>query len=406
VTGYNDITTRWSAAYDLFGTGKTALKMNVGKYLDATTNDGNFIANNPANRVQTTLSRSWVDRDKDKVIDCDILAPVAQSSALTGSVDDCGALSGNSQRFANALTGLTQINPDLLGGWGTRPSNWQFGVSLQQELLPRVSMEVAYNRRTFANFFVTDNQALGPDDYETWVATAPVDDRLPGGGGYDITRYIVKPTSFGRPAQNYVTRETDFGPARTNYWHGFEGTGNARLRNGLTFQGGTSTGREVEDRCDTVVNIDSPDPRNCRTVEPFRTSFRGSAAYTVPKVDVLVSGIARISPSPGINANYNVPNTVVRDQIGHLPAGTGATGFQTVNLLDTNQLYAERRQYQVDMRFAKVLRFGSRRADIGIDLYNIFNVNTPTVYDGTYDFTPAAGLGPGGRTRWVSRCSE
>jgi hypothetical protein len=48
------------------------------------------------------------------------------------------------------------------------------------------------------------------------------------------------------------------------------------------------------------------------------------------------------------------------------------------------------------MRFAKVLRFGGRRADIGIDLYNIFNVNTPTVYDGTYDFTPAAGLGPGG----------
>jgi hypothetical protein len=396
VSGYNDITTRWGAAYDLFGTGKTALKMNVGKYLDATTNDGNFVANNPANRIQQTLTRSWVDQDKDKVVDCDILAPGAQSPTTTGSVDTCGALGGNSLRFANALTGLTQINPDILGGWGTRPSNWQFGLALQQELLPRVSMEVAYNRRAFGNFFVTDNQALGPDDYETWVATAPADSRLPGGGGYNITRYIVKPASFGRPAQNYVTKETDFGPARTNYWHGFEVTGNARLRNGLTFQGGTSTGREVEDRCDTVVKIDSPDPRNCRTVQPFRTSFRGSAAYTVPKVDVLVSGIARISPSPGINANYNVPNAVVRDQIGHLPAGATSTGFQQVNLVDTNQLYAERRQYQVDMRFAKVLRFGGRRADIGIDLYNIFNVNTPAAYDGTYDFTPAAGLGPGG----------
>jgi hypothetical protein len=206
----------------------------------------------------------------------------------------------------------------------------------------------------------------------------------------------VAPASFGRPAQNYVTKETDFGPARTNYWHGFEVTGNARLRNSLTFQGGTSTGREVEDRCETVVKIDSPDPRNCRTVAPFRTSFRGSAAYTVPKVDVLVSTIARISPSPGLTANYNVPNTVILAQIGHLPAGGTSTGFQTVNLLDANEMFAERRQYQFDMRFAKVLRFGGRRADIGIDLYNIFNVNTPVTYDGTYDVTPAAGLGPGG----------
>ena len=52
------------------------------------------------------------------------------------------------------------------------------------------------------------------------------------------------------------------------------------------------------------------------------------------------------------------------------------------------------RRTQIDMRFAKILRFGGTRADIGIDLYNLFNINTPTGYDGTYDFTPAASLGP------------
>ena len=397
VRGYNDVSPRMGLAYDIFGTGKTALKLNAGRYLDAATNDSNYTINNPANRIQTTMDRAWTDNDGDKVVDCDILDLRAQSPATTGSVDTCALVGGNNARFANALTGLTQINPAILGGWGVRPYDWQWGMAIQQELLPRVSVEVAYNRRWWGNFTVTDNLALGPADYETWVATAPLDSRLPGGGGYDITQYIVRPESSGRVAQNYVTWETDFGPARTNYWHGVEITGNARMRNGLTFQGGTSTGREVTDRCETVVRINSPDPRNCRTVQPFRTSFRGSAAYTVPKVDVLVSSIARISPSPGLGANYNFPNTIVLEQLGHLPANSTITGNQTVSLLDANQLYAERGHYQFDMRFAKIFRLGGRRIDFGVDLYNIFNVNTPVGYDGTYDVVPAEGLGPGGQ---------
>jgi hypothetical protein len=39
----------------------------------------------------------------------------------------------------------------------------------------------------------------------------------------------------------------------------------------------------------------------------------------------------------------------------------------------------------VDMRFSKVLRFGLKRANVGVDLYNIFNANTPTNYETVFD---------------------
>ena len=62
--------------------------------------------------------------------------------------------------FANP-NALTQVNPDVLSGWGVRPYDWQFGVSVQQEILPRTSLEVGYARRWFNNFFVNDNINLG-----------------------------------------------------------------------------------------------------------------------------------------------------------------------------------------------------------------------------------------------------
>ncbi len=44
----------------------------------------------------------------------------------------------------------------LLDGWGKRRSEWQFGLGIQHELLPRFSGEFTYNRRSYANLTVTD----------------------------------------------------------------------------------------------------------------------------------------------------------------------------------------------------------------------------------------------------------
>jgi hypothetical protein len=36
------------------------------------------------------------------------------------------------------------------------------------------------------------------------------------------------------------------------------------------------------------------------------------------------------------------------------------------------------------MRFAKILRFGGNRLDLGVDLYNVLNANATTAYQQTY----------------------
>jgi hypothetical protein len=411
VTGYHDLTPRMNAAYDLFGNGRTAIKVNAGKYLDAATNDGIFDDNNPAQRIAGGLNthpntfRDWTDGNANKVVDCDLLNPLAHSRGG----DMCAAW--NDLNFGNPSPLTTVINPDLLHGWGVRPYDWQLGVSVQHEVVPRVSVEVSYNRRWWGNYTITDNQTRAAGDYDPWIATAPVDSRLPGGGGYQFTMYNLKPANLLVPAQNWVAREIDYGYARTSYWHGVDTTINARLSNGLLFQGGTSTGRGVRNRCEilekvpelfdtfgfttTSTNIDA---RGCDQVDRWATTFRALSTYTVPKIDVLVSGTIRstlsivpfFSGSNGTSqaANYNIPNTVVQQSLGRLPAGGTAAGNTMVNLLVPGEMYPDDRITLVDMRFSKILRFGDRRFDLGVDLYNLFNASFASLYDQTYDYAP------------------
>jgi len=386
VDAFNDITPRFGVAYDVFGTGKTALKFNLGHYLSAATNDSEYTSNSPAVRIVRTAARNWVDTNGNKVVDCNIM-----NFAANG---ECAALTGDALNFGAVSGALTQVNQATLRGSGVRQNDWQWGITLQQQVIPRVSVEVAYNRRWFNGAKVTDNTLRGPEDYQQFAILAPQDPRLPGGGGYPITLSMVTAAAAGRGAQNYVTFEGDFGPERTSYWHGVDFTLNARLRQGLTLQVGTQTGRSVVDTCETARVIDGTtqttikDLRNCRSVDPFQTTVRGLASYTIPKVDVLISGTVRSQPALGLAASWQVPNTVIQSIIGRLPPGGLATGNTTFDILDTDhRLYADNRRTQIDMRFAKILRFGKRRVDVGVDLGNLLNTNYATTLESTYQYS-------------------
>jgi hypothetical protein len=124
--------------------------------------------------------------------------------------------------------------------------------------------------------------------------TAPVDDRLPNGGGYQVSYLTRNARQACGATDSYYTSTSDFGD-ETRYWHGIDLSFNARFADGLVVQGGTSTGRGVQDTCETEIGRFGRPQRivdgqgACNANEPWLTQLRGLATYTVPRIDVLTS---------------------------------------------------------------------------------------------------------------------
>jgi hypothetical protein len=404
---WKDITPRVGGSYDLFGNGKTALKVNIGKYLTALTASNSDLDLNPLIRMALQTTRTWNDtntfpagdpRNGNYIPDCDLINPNANL--------ECGRM--DNQNFGKEIF-TKAFDPDLIHGWGKRNYNWEMGVSVQQELLPRVGITVGYFRRWFGNFYTANNRLTATTDYTPFSIPIPADPRLPGGGGGTVSGLYNLVFDKVGAEDLYSQLSKNFADQQIENWHGIDVSVNARLRNGLTAQGGMSTGRRLQDNCalraalpetyswasttavqTTRVTTSTgglADPY-CRIVEPFLSSFRGLATYVVPKIDVQLSGTWRSDPGPALAANYVVGNAVASQSLGRnlsaCPAPTGAcTQNVTVNLVPPGTLYGAR-QNNLDMRVAKILHFGQTRAQFGVDIYNLTNTDVVTLYNNGY----------------------
>jgi hypothetical protein len=117
----------------------------------------------------------------------------------------------------------------------------------------------------------------------------------------------------------------------------------------------------------------------CRVVEPFRTSFRGLATYVVPKIDLNVSMTWRSDAGGDLAANYVVTNAIAQPSLGR-PLSSGNV---TVNLIPPATVFGDRVN-NLDLRIAKIVRFGGTRAQFGVDVYNLTNTDVVTAYNEGY----------------------
>jgi hypothetical protein len=461
---YNDISPRFGAVWDLFGDGKTAIKWNMGKYLQSAGISGLYTGANPARNTVNTLSRNWTDTNADRMVDCDLLntavngecgtftssaASVARygldpfTSPLGLATVQCGREGGDVIIQQVAQDYCAAYGDSLLNGWGKRRYEWQLGLGVQREILPRLSGEVTYNRRLYRNLTSDDVIGVGCDrflgaqdprtcqeaylDYQGDAFTdfyeyvAPLDPRLPGGGGY---RVLGLTTGRATAPSSGVTVQT-LDPERNYYWHGVDTNFAWRAPFGLRVNGGTSTSRTSRETC--FAAYDGPGGgftgregqeygSGCRRYIPFQTRINGTATYTIPWVDVLVSTVFQSIPGGEISASVqNVlatdPNiTWLRPERLNEPCTGTAQGdpgnpnrgcFGTtrnaldgdISILLDNEMWGERTTL-FDLKFAKNLRFAGRRLQVGVDVYNVFNSDAIQSYEGDYDPTNQEWLEP------------
>jgi hypothetical protein len=454
---FSDITPRWGVVYDVFGTGRTSIKWNMGRYNNQAAISGIYSNANPARRTINSLQRTWNDVNGNRVPDCNLMAVAANG--------ECGAFSGgtlgDTARYGqNPLAIDASGNPiglnivhcgrseegiaapvqaycdaygdSLISGWGKRRYEWQMGIGVQHEILPRLSGEVTYNRRLYRNLTTQDQLGLGCDrfngavsqsqcvdqmlaysnpTYDFYTVKAPTDPRLPNGGGYTITgladQRVAIPGACLTGGVPVVCQAVTIDESLNYYWHGVDTNFVWRGPGGLRVNGGTNTGRTMNETCDSMN--DEPDVRGrvgaeymagCQANTIWTTRINGTAAYNIPKVDILVSTVFQMVPGASLGASYtynkndivwnsNSAGRALEPCTGNAAAlGTGclgttrATSTVTVPLLLPNEIRGERTTLW-DMKFAKNVRFNNKRAVIGVDVYNLFNSDAVNTYNGT-----------------------
>jgi hypothetical protein len=198
------------------------------------------------------------------VPDCDL-----NNFGLNG---ECGAL--DNPNFGSVIPTRT-YDPDLMKGWGKRSFNWEFTTSVQQEIIPRMSIEVQYARRWYGNIRVMDDLNVTPANYTPVTLNAPADSRLPNGGGYSVTGMAISPLAAG--PSYFITLSNNFGK-QTEHFDGSQHDLQRAPAERCPRAGRLRHGRQVTNDCEVVDKLPemlhsfSETRRDCSSLPPARAT--------------------------------------------------------------------------------------------------------------------------------------
>ena len=366
VPNWKNTSPRLGVSYDLFGTGKTAVKVSLGRYMEAPNLTTITRVMDPAAAIVNNATRTWNDANRDFVPQPTELGPISNVN------------------FGTSV--ITQAYSDDVRR--TRGYNWEGSAAVQHELMSNVSLNVAYHRRWFGNLTVTQNTRVANGDFSPYCVTIPTDARLPGSGTQLCGLNDVNPSRFGQ-SFNLIQEAETFG-SQQDVFDGVDVSANARLPRGVVVQGGASLGRERTSNCYAKDNLSlvafntgtaftAGTPRleaYCDVRPPFQPNIKALIVYPLPW-GVQASATYQGLPGPMILANAAIGNAAIAPSLGRNLSACPATGTCTstvsVSLIPPGTVYGDRLN-QVDVRFSKSISLaGSRRVQGMVDVYNMLN---------------------------------
>lgn len=351
---FNNVVPRFSAVYDMFGDGKTAIKGNWSKYVDQRT----LSLTTPYSPLAAATARvQWRDLNGDDVaqgeLGCVYLTPGCEIQ-----------LSALPQNFGTRA--LNVQDPDL-----KRPTSTEMSLAFQHELMPRLSVSAGYFRRAFQNILQTDYVDRSQADYTPVSIVSPLNGE------------VIRAYNLALDKLNLTQRlDTNATSDRKQIYNGFDFGFNARVRGGLNVFGGMSMQKTVRVTCDQP-----DDPNLLRFCDqrnngiPFGTDFKLNVSYPVPFWGLQLSGVFQTYQAQPTQTDWLITRTTryAADCVGPCSPGAlvipGLTEASlTVPLTPQGTEFLDR-PYQIDLRLGKRFAFRQVRVNTQVDVFNALNAN-------------------------------
>jgi hypothetical protein len=322
IPNWHNVSPRLGAAYDVTGTGSTAVKGHVGLYVDSA---GTALPERYNPMLFSVDTRTWNDLNLDDI---------AQENEL-----------GPSTNRAFGQRSSRNMDPDLL-----RPYQLVWNVALNHELLSNLGLAVTYTQRNFYRLNLLRNLAIPLDEYTLYTVPDP------RGTGEMLPVHSINRAVFGLVDQ-IDTNSTE----NSQVYRGVDVSFNWRFRGASVF-GGTSTGHSIARTCE----VDNPNSlRFCDESEydiPLLTSFKLSGTVPLP-YDFQLSGVFKSQPGAERSIGYQVTRTLV-------PQLTQAS--VTVRLNEPGTEFNDRIN-QLDLTVARNFRTGRLVIRPELAMFNALN---------------------------------